>query len=119
MAHPFKPYEVQILQTLVAHEFSRDHLMQLLEGASTPEVEYTNYGFFVSVKHPAIAKARRVYTGPMTLRGNFGAHSAGFIVFLEDDELTLKTFPWDGESLPATFRDSAVQVVYEVPAEKA
>jgi hypothetical protein len=55
----------------------------------------------------------------MTLRGNFGAHSADFIVFLEDDELTLKTFPLDGESLPATFRDSAVQVVYEVPAEKA
>jgi hypothetical protein len=119
MAYPFKPYEVQILQTLVAHEFSRDQLLQLLEGASTPEVEYTNYGFFVSVKHSAIGKAGRVYTGPTTLRGNFGAHSAGFIVFLEDDELTLETFPWDGERLPATFRDSDIQVVYEVPAEKA
>jgi hypothetical protein len=114
MPHRFKSYEVEVLRKLIASEFSDDVFLQLLAEASTPHVEYTNYGFFVSVKHSGIGKARRVYSGPTTLSGRFGGQSAGFVAFLEDGKLTLETFPWNGEALPATFRDSDVQVFNEV-----
>ena len=117
MPHPFTSYEVEVLKLLLAPEFAGRAFLKLLEGASAPRVEYTNYGFYVSIAHPAIGKARRVFSGPTTLSGRFGGRSAGFVAFLENDELTLETFPWDGEALPATFRDSAVEVVHEASSE--
>ena len=113
MPHPFKAYEVEVLKLLLADEFSEHVLLHLLEAASTRRAEYTKYGFYVTVEQPEIGKARRVYSGPTTLSGRFGDHSAGFVAFLEDDKLTLETFPWNGEALPASFRDSDVQVVHE------
>ncbi len=118
MPHPFKSYEVEVLHILLAPEFSRERLTQLLDEASAPKVEYTDYGFYVSVKHPAIGKTRRVYDGSTTLSGDFGGQRAGFIAFLQDDELTLETFPWDGEALSGTFRDSPVRVVHGVATQK-
>ena len=112
MPHPFKPYEVEVLKCLLAQEFPEGVLLQLLERASTSHVEYTNYGFYVSIENSAIGKHRRVFDGPTTLSVCFGGRSAGFIAFLEHDTLTLETFPWDGEALPATFRDSAVEIVH-------
>ncbi len=114
MPHPFKSYEVDVLKLLLAQEFSEDIFLRILKGASARHVEYTNYGFYVSIRHPAIGKHRRVYSAPTTLGGHFGGQSAGFVVFLEDDELTLEIFPWDGEALPATLRDSAVQIIHGV-----
>jgi hypothetical protein len=112
MPHPFKPYEIEVLRCLLADEFSETGFSQLLEGASSPQVEYTNYGFYVSMENSAIGRARRVHSGPTKLSGHFGNYCAGFIAFLEDDMLTLETFPLNGEALPATFRDSDVHVVF-------
>jgi len=118
MPHPFKEYEVEVLKLLLAGEFSENALLQLFEGASASHVEYTGYGFNVSIEHSAIGKDRRVYSGPTTLSGRFGGQTAGFVAFLESDKLTLETFPWDGEALSATFRESDVQVVREVTNER-
>lgn len=110
MAHPFKQYEVALLQDLLAKEFSREQLSQILEGASDQRVESNGYGFYVSVRHPAIGSARRVYSGPPSLAGHCEGRMAGFIVFLEDNQLTLEIYPWDGNCLPATFRDGEVRI---------
>jgi hypothetical protein len=118
MPHPFKAYEIEVLQLLLANEFSREELSQLLEEASTQRVEYTNYGFYISVEHPRIGETRRVHGGPTTLSGRSDSHIAGFVVFLENNKLTLEIFPWDGEALPVMFRDSDVQIVHEVPSQK-
>ena len=99
-----------MLQALLADEFSPDQLAQILDGASDPHVESNGYGFYVSVRDPAIGSARRVYSGPPSLAGHSDGRTAGFIVFLEHDELTLEIYPWDGDCLPATFRDGDVKV---------
>jgi hypothetical protein len=110
MSHPFKRYEVDVLKMLLASEFSEHALLCLLDEATMPEVQYTGYGFFVSVQHPTIGKARRVYSDSPELHWDSGRHIAGCVVFLENNELTLETYPWDGESLPGTFREADVRV---------
>ncbi len=110
MAHAFKPYEIRVLEILLAPEFDSEQLSQLLEVATLREIKYTGYGFYVSIDHPSIGRARRVYSGATTLHGRLNDHDAAFVAFLEDDQLTLETFPWDGETLPATFRESDVQL---------
>jgi len=112
MPHPFKVYEVEVLKLLLAPEFSPDAVLRLLDGASASHIEYTNYGFYVSIKHSAIGKVRRVFSGGTTVSGRLNGKSAGFVVFLEDEELTLEIFPYDREALPSTFRDSDVQLVH-------
>ncbi len=118
MSDPFKSYEVQVLKLLLRDEFAAERLWQLLSNASAPHVEYTNYGFYVSVQNPVIGKTRRVYVGPTALSARFDNHSAGFVAFLQDDKLTLETFPWDGERLPATFRDSDVKLFHQTTNDK-
>ncbi len=49
MAHPFKPYEIQVLEILLADEYSPRQLAELLEGSSLLQIEYTNFGFYISV----------------------------------------------------------------------
>ena len=83
-----------------------------MSSAAMPRTEYTGYGFYVSVSHPDIGKSRRVFSGTPELHGRVGQHDAGFVAFLEDDRLTLETFPWDGEALPETFRDSDVRLTH-------
>ncbi len=117
MPHPFKSYEVEVLKLLLEQEFPEPVLMQVLETASTTQVDYTNYGFYVSIGHSSIGRQRRVFSGAGGLFGQFGGQIAAFVVFLETDELTLESFPVDGEALPATFRDSPVQLLEEYPNE--
>lgn len=99
-----------MLQALLADEFSGDQLMQILNDASDPHVEFNGYGFYVSVRHQAVGSARRVYGGSQSLAGHCDGRVAGFIVFLEHGQLTLEIYPWDGDCLPATFRDGEVTI---------
>jgi hypothetical protein len=82
----------------------------LLEGAPPIQVEYTNYGFYVAVKHSLVGKERRVYSDPDLIAHSDG-REASFVAFLEDDHLKLEIVPSDGESLPATFREGNIILI--------
>ena len=110
MADPFKAYEIALLHNVLADEFPPEQLAAIIEGASDPHVEFDGYGYYVSVRHAAIGSARRVTSAPPSLAGHCDGRMAGFIVFLEDGQLTLEIYPWDGDCLPATFRDGDVRI---------
>ena len=113
MTHPFKPYEIRVLETLLKPAFTTEMLSEILGAASTPRAEYTGYGFYVSVQHPGFGRSRRVFNGTPALHGCVGSHDAGFVAFLEGGQLTLEIFPWDGEKLPETFRDGDVHLTHD------
>jgi hypothetical protein len=110
VAHPFRAYEVALLEHLLADEFSRERLSEVLNNSSDTHVEYNGYGFYVSVRHPAIGISRRVYSAPPSSAGHSEGRMAGFIAFLENSQLTLEIYPWDGDCLPGTFRDGEVRI---------
>ena len=110
MADQSKPYELQVLEILLAPGYSRSKLLGLVEDAENPQAEYTNYGFYISIENSAIGPERRVYSNP-ALIGRWDDKDAGFVVILEDNHLTLEIPPWDGESLPATFRVGDIQII--------
>jgi hypothetical protein len=110
MSHPFKRYEVDVLERLLSEHYTREQLMELLDRAEPQKIEYTGYGFFVTATNPAIGRERRVCSDP-SLVAESRDRAAGFVVFLEDGQLTLETFPPDGESLPADFREREVNIV--------
>lgn len=85
-------------------------VLNLLEQSTHPRVEYTNYGFYITVQNSSIGKDRRVYCQPAMI-AHSNIYDASFNVFLENNELTLEIFPWDGQSLPADFRESDVRLV--------
>ena len=60
MTNPFKPYEIQVLEIRLANEYSPQKLSELLESSSFLQIEYTNYGYYVSVENPGFGKERRV-----------------------------------------------------------
>jgi len=112
MSHPFKDYEIEVLASLLSTHFTRQELLDLLDRAEPTEAEYDGYGFFVTAAHPAFGRGRRVCSDPLML-GDTGDKTASFVAFLEDSELTLETFPPDGESLPADFRNRDVKITFQ------
>jgi hypothetical protein len=114
MSHPFKNYEVEALRALLAPELSSQRLYEVLDRSGNNQVEYTNYGFYVTVDEASIGSTRRVYSQP-ALIARFNGREAGFVAFLENNQLTLETHPWDGEGLPPDYRDGDVQIVGALP----
>ena len=113
MPHPFRAFELIVLRAVLAEEFTPAQFGQILEEAVANDVTYTGWGFYISMRHPLIGEARRLYSAPPAL----SAHStegriAGFMMILENQQLTLEIYPWDPpeDGLPAEFRDSDVQI---------
>ncbi len=109
MGHPFREYEVVVLERLLSERYTHEELLVLLNRAIPRASEYTGYGFFVSAADSDIGLERRVYSDPALIAESCGSR-ASFLAFLEDGCLTLEIFPTDGEALPATFRDGEVRL---------
>ncbi len=113
MGHPFKDLEVEALMNLLKPHFDRNQVIDLLNHAESQKVEYTGYGFFVSITNSCIGCERRVCDMPLLI-GESDNKQVGFVAFLDNNRLTLEIFPFNGESIPEDFRERNVAFVSDV-----
>jgi hypothetical protein len=73
-------------------------------------VEHTGVGYFLTLRHPALPKERIVCDEPMLLGRSDGVET-GFVVFLENNQLTLECHSWGDDQVPASYRDQDVEIV--------
>jgi hypothetical protein len=67
----------------------------------------TQAGYWITLKHSALPAARLVCHKPL-LVGHAGGIECGFVVYLENGELTLECRPLGDAVLPPAFRESRV-----------
>jgi len=74
-------------------------------------VEYhaTGYGYFLTVKHPSLPSKRNVYDKPMLI-GHSGNVETGFIVFVENGELTIECHGWGDVVVPQDYREMDIRI---------
>lgn len=74
--------------------------------------EYAGCGHFATLRHPGIQTERVVCDEPRVVGESCGIRS-GFIVFLENNELTLECDSWGKDDVPESYRYEDVRISQE------
>lgn len=103
-----KSYERGVLYTLASDVLSPRQLSAVADEAELVGYEYTGRGYFLTVRHACLPRERTVCNSPV-LSGSAGGVDCGFVIFIEDGELTIECHPW-GEDVPEDFREREVKL---------
>ena len=107
----FMGFEQQVIRTLLSRQMEADQVEAVVNSASHVSYESTGVGYFLTVRHPTLPLERVVCSEP-TITGRSGGLSCGFVVFLENGELTLECHSWGDASIPEDFRTRQVEVEF-------
>lgn len=86
-----------------------DQVTAVLDSASIVSYEHTGVGYFLTVRHATLPSHRVVCDKPL-LTGRYGDVECGFVVFLEDGELTLECHSWGAGGIPENFREWPIEI---------
>ena len=101
------PFEAEAIRLMVGDELASEVLDSVLS-VDDAAYNYTGWGYFLSVKHPGLPSERSI-PGPAVV-GVGGDVLAGFVVFIENNELTLECHGYGDVAVPADFRERDVKV---------
>lgn len=105
----FRAFERKVVKTLVSRRMSVDQVTAVLDSASLVSCEHTGVGYFLTVRHPSLPSEKIVCSEPL-LVGKSADVECGFVVFLEDGELTLECHTLGSDSVPEDFRERQVEI---------
>ena len=105
----FIDFEREVVARLVGHHLPTSVVESVLDTAELVSFESTGVGYFLTVVHPSLPIDRTVCNEP-TLVGRADGLDCGFVVFLENGELTLECHTWGDAGLPDDFRTRDVSV---------
>ena len=97
-----RPFEKQIIRMLTKEALSSSLVEKLLI-SEISNYRVTGVGYFFEIPNEDLPKGRIVCNSP-TLILDLKGWSAGFVLFIQDKELTFECHGWGGE-LPNEFRD--------------
>ncbi len=101
-------FEKDVIRQLCKAHVSQVLLEELFE-ESGAEYEYSGAGYFLTFAHPDLPAERIVCDSPK-LSGQWNDIDPGFIVFLENSELTLECHTWGDKEIPCDYREQPVKV---------
>ncbi len=105
----FKDFELKVLQTLVANKLPTEAFNEIIQNAEFVSYEYTGCGYFLTVQHFNLPVERQVCSEPIVI-GEVDNIQCGFIVFLENREMTIECHSWGEIDVPENFRDKHVEI---------
>ena len=109
MSH-FRTFEVDALRLLGNATLGSDVVETVCRDAEFVSYKHTNVGYFLTVRHNLLPKARTVLSEPIVL-GQVGDIDGSYLAFVQDNELILE---YAGTTdVPENFRDLPVRVVVQ------
>ena len=103
-----KKFEFEVIKTLS----SNLDLLELFKDESknyNTKFEETGYGYFLTILDSKLPKQRTVYNEPFLIGKSDDGDEMGFILFVEDHELTIECHGF-GEPLPKNLRDKNIHL---------
>jgi hypothetical protein len=105
----FREFEKQVLRLLVTPQLGADAVEAIERDAELVNFDHSGVGYFLTVSHPRITTGRVVCNKPM-ITGRFHSTLCGFIVFIENGELTLECYAFGDDTVPKDIRDLEIVV---------
>lgn len=104
-----KGYEARVLGLLASNVLSPAQLEAVVREGEFTSYEYTGNGYFLTLRHSSLPIERLVCSSP-TVRGHAAGVNCGFLIFIENGELTIECHSWGQTEMPEGFRDTDVEV---------
>jgi hypothetical protein len=105
----FNDYERDVVAALLSRRLPASVVESVLERAAPVSIEQTGLGYLLTAAHPGLPEERMVCNEPLLI-GRVGDLECGFVIFIEDGELTLECHPWGDDVLPGDMRDRDIRV---------
>ena len=106
----FVGYEKEVLDLLARPHLGDALTSQTIQAAEFVEIVYTGVGYLLTVRHPSLPTDRMVLDSPLVHGAEAGLeHGLGFVVFIEDHEMTLECFAL-ADVLPSDIRERQVVI---------
>lgn len=105
-----KDYEKRVISLLTSHILSSDQLNNVLpNGVSVSFEDFEGSGYFLHIRHFSLPKERIVCSEP-TVIGETENITCGFVIFIENGELSLECHDWGEADICKDFRDKDIQI---------
>ncbi|MBC7923489.1 MAG: hypothetical protein H7Z75_20620 [Ferruginibacter sp.] len=104
-----REYEKKVLYLLKSDVLLPQQIEVIVSAGEFIGYEYTGSGYFLSIRHSSLIRERMVCHKPIVI-GSADGISCGFIIFIENGELTIECHSWGDVDIPEGFRDRDVQV---------
>jgi len=104
-----KNFEARVIDLLTQGVLSAETIAALKEDAELVDYHTTGNGYFLTVRHPGLPTNRIVCDRP-TLIGESRGVDTGFVIFIEDGELTIECHGWGDKEIPIAYRDQDVRI---------
>jgi hypothetical protein len=100
----FRAFEREAIARLCGRTLEAVDLESVLDQAAFIDFDHTGVGYFLTVRHHAVPTARTVCSEPL-LVGRACDVEVSFVVFIEDQLLTLECHEVAGDPVPVNIRD--------------
>lgn len=104
-----KKHEEIVLDHLVADHFSPEVLNEIKNNGIDSNYETTENGYFFTIKHNKIPIERIVCDKPMLI-GESNGIETGFVVFIENGEITIECHGWGDQDIPREYRNEKIKI---------
>lgn len=104
-----KKFEREAIEILLKEAMSPSTVASVLQRGELVGIEHTGCGYFLTLRHPGLPRDRVVCSEPAVVASCEGIET-GFVVFLQDNELTLECYSWGENDVPESYRNNAVQI---------
>jgi hypothetical protein len=104
-----KKYETEVLHLLASGALLPSQLESIVSEGEVIGYQYTGSGYFLSIRHWSLPRERVVCHKPVVM-GSTDGITCGFVIFIEEGQLTIECHSWGEIEVPEDFRDRDVQV---------
>lgn len=104
-----KDYEKKVLCLLVSNVLSSDKLDSVFCESELIGYEYTGSGYFLEIQHSHLPK-ERIVCSRLIVVGETDGITCGFMVFIENNQITIECHSWGEINVTEDFRNRDVQV---------
>ncbi len=103
-----KGHEQQAIKTLVGDKLPVETLNEILDSRDC-QFDYSGAGYFISIRNDKLPTKRTVFNKPLLLGKSPEGIESGYVVFVENSELTLECHPF-GDNLSEDFREKRIVI---------
>ena len=111
-----KEYEQEVLNLLAPSALSPKQIEAVVHEGKFVSYDYSGCGYFLTLSHPNLPMERKVCDKPIVI-GHAEGVDCGFIIFIQDGELTIECHSWGKIDVPDGFREMNVRV--DIPDDDA
>lgn len=105
-----KEFEIEVIEHLTKVILKPAQIDEILKNYEFVGFEFTGAGYFLSIKHSEISEERFICSRPILIGQTEDGIACGFVVFIENHQLTLECHEWGTINIPSDIREKSIKI---------